>query len=103
MVGCSLRFVRGPTLASFSKLITSLAEGWLSIKVPGNDIARFSEPRLIEVMEVVAVVQPVTDLGYCNLAAAGKPTSHRSKRLPYDGKPIKSTQTSSEQDQQSVV
>lgn len=90
-------------MASFSKLITSLAEGWLSIKVPGNDIARFSEPRLIEVMEVVAVVQPVTDLGYCNLAAAGKPTSHRSKRLPYDGKPIKSTQTSSEQDQQSVV
>lgn len=48
-------------------------------------------------------MQPVTDLGYCNLAAAGKATSHRSKQLPYVEETIKSTQTSSEQDQQSVV
>lgn len=90
-------------MAFSSKIVTSLAEAWLSIKVPGNDVARFAEHRLIEVMEMVAVMQPVTDLDYCNLAAAGKATSHRSKQLPYVEETTKSTQTSSEQDQQSVV
>ncbi|CAO1600204.1 hypothetical protein XANCAGTX0491_003905 [Xanthoria calcicola] len=44
-------------MAFSSKIVTSLAEAWLSIKVPGNDVARFAEPRLIEVMEVTATLQ----------------------------------------------